>query len=153
MPVKAKAKAKAKPKAKAAPKKKTPAKAPKTKAPAKRKPAKPALATDAIKTAVIAALEDDKAEDMVIIPLAGKSSLADYMVIASGRSTRQVATMAMHVREAVQKLGYKSRQPEGMRDANWVVVDAGDIIVHLFRPEVRQFYNLEKMWREFDSEV
>jgi ribosome-associated protein len=95
---------------------------------------------------VIASLEDDKAEDVIIIPLTGRSPLADYMVIASGRSSRQVAAMANHLREHARKLGLKPPRVEGMTEANWVIVDTGDVIVHLFRPEVRSFYNLEKMW-------
>jgi ribosome-associated protein len=91
-------------------------------------------------------LDDDKAEDIVVIELAGKSSLGDYMVIATGRSNRQVAAMADHIVKRLKELGIKGVTPEGLRQRDWVLVDAGDIIVHLFRPEVRQFYNLEKMW-------
>lgn len=83
---------------------------------------------------------------MVSIPLSGKSNIADYMVIASGRSTRQVASMAEKLTERVkQELGRTARV-EGLPAADWVLIDANDVIVHLFRPEVRSFYNLERMW-------
>lgn len=83
---------------------------------------------------------------MTTIPLAGKSSVADYLVIASGRSSRQVATMAQHLREKLKATGRKAPAVEGLERGDWVLVDAGDIVAHLFRPEVRSFYNLEKMW-------
>lgn len=95
---------------------------------------------------VKASLEDDKADDLVIIDLAGKSSIADYMVIASGRSQRQVGAMAEHLREKLKAAGAGSVPVEGAQRCDWVLIDTGDVIVHLFRPEVRAFYNLEKMW-------
>jgi len=95
---------------------------------------------------VKASLEDDKADDLVIVDLAGKSSIADYMVIASGRSQRQVGAMAEHLREKLKAAGSGSVPVEGAQRCDWVLIDAGDIIIHLFRPEVRAFYNLEKMW-------
>ena len=95
---------------------------------------------------VTASLGDDKAEDLVTIDLAGKSSIADYMVIASGRSQRQVGAMAEHLREKLKAAGLTSVPMEGAQRCDWVLIDAGDVIVHLFRPEVRSFYNLEKMW-------
>jgi ribosome-associated protein len=91
-------------------------------------------------------LEDDKADDLVIIDLAGKSSIADYMVIASGRSQRQVGAMAEHLREKLKAAVTGNVPVEGAQRCDWVLIDAGDVIVHLFRPEVRDFYNLEKMW-------
>ncbi|MPZ09128.1 MAG: ribosome silencing factor [Kiloniellaceae bacterium] len=91
-------------------------------------------------------LEDDKADDIVVIELADKSSIADFMVIASGRSVRQVGAMADHLRETLKADGVQGVSAEGMERCDWVLVDAGDVIVHLFRPEVRAFYNLEKMW-------
>nr|WP_255536419.1 ribosome silencing factor [Pacificimonas pallii] len=91
-------------------------------------------------------LEDDKAVDLVDIPLAGKSEIADHMIIASGRSTRQVAAMAQKLSERVKKETGRPVRIEGLPAADWVLVDIGDIVVHLFRPEVRSFYNLEKMW-------
>lgn len=95
---------------------------------------------------VNASLEDDKAEDLVTIDLAGKSSIADYMVVASGRSQRQVGAMAEHLREKLKAAGAGNVPVEGALRCDWVLIDAGDIIIHLFRPEVRAFYNLEKMW-------
>ena len=91
-------------------------------------------------------LEDDKADDIVVIELADKSSIADFMVIASGRSARQVGAMADHLRETLKDEGVPGVSAEGMERCDWVLLDAGDVIVHLFRPEVRAFYNLEKMW-------
>lgn len=91
-------------------------------------------------------LSDDKAEDLVSIDLAGKTSFADYMVIANGRSTRQVAAMANHLKERIKEEGFGSVRMEGQTGGDWILVDAGDVVVHLFRPEVRNFYNLEKIW-------
>jgi ribosome-associated protein len=95
---------------------------------------------------VTAQLADDKADDVVVIELAAKSTMADYMVIASGRSTRQVGAMADHLREKLKAAGLSDIAVEGQARCDWVLVDGGDVIVHLFRPEVRTFYNLEKMW-------
>jgi len=95
---------------------------------------------------VLRSLDDDKALDVVSIPLSGKSSIADYMVIASGRSTRQVAAMAQKLSQRIkQELGRNVRI-EGLPVADWVLIDADYVIVHIFRPEVRSFYNLERMW-------
>src|SRR5690606_12017995 len=91
-------------------------------------------------------LDEDQAQDVVSIALEGKSSIADYMVIASGRSTRQVATMAGKLADNLQRAGRGAPRSEGPPAADWVLVDAGDVVVHLFRPEVRSFYNLERMW-------
>ena len=91
-------------------------------------------------------LDDDKAEDLVVIDLAGKSTIADYMVIASGRSQRHVGAMAEHLREKLKAAGLEQVPVEGAQRCDWVLIDGGDVIVHLFRPEVRDFYNLEKMW-------
>jgi ribosome-associated protein len=87
-----------------------------------------------------------KAEDTITIDLTGKSSIADSMVITTGRSTRHVAAVADSVIEGLEKAGFRGLRVEGKRNADWVLIDAGDIIVHVFRPEVRAFYNLEKMW-------
>jgi ribosome-associated protein len=92
------------------------------------------------------ALDDDKAEDIVVIDIAGKSSIADYMVVASGRSSRQVGALAEKLQERLKAAGYGPAAVEGTRTCDWVIVDALDVVVHLFRPEVREFYNLEKMW-------
>ncbi|MXO65691.1 ribosome silencing factor [Altericroceibacterium endophyticum] len=95
---------------------------------------------------VLKSLDDDQAQDLVSIPLEGKSSIADHMIIASGRSTRQVAAMAGKLAERIKHAGYSSPRVEGLPGADWVLIDAGDVVVHLFRPEVRGFYNLERMW-------
>lgn len=100
---------------------------------------------------VLKSLDDDQAQDIVSIPLAGKSSIADHMVIASGRSTRQVAAMAQKLSERVKHGGFGHTRIEGLPAADWVLIDAGDVVVHLFRPEVRSFYNLERMWAFGDS--
>ncbi len=95
---------------------------------------------------VLGSLDDDKAEDVVVIDLFDKSSIADFMVVATGRSSRQVITMAEHLAARLKKRGQKAPSLEGKSQGDWVLVDGGDIIVHLFRPEVRAFYGLEKMW-------
>lgn len=107
---------------------------------------KPAAGTEALLKLVLGSLDDDKAEDVVTIDLRNKSAMADYLVIASGRSTRQVGSMADHLMRKVKTDGFGSAASEGMPQNDWVLVDAGDVIVHLFRPEVRAFYNIEKMW-------
>lgn len=95
---------------------------------------------------IINQLDDDQAQELVSIPLAGKSAIADHMVIASGRSTRQVASMAQKLAEKIKAIGEPSPRIEGLPTADWVLIDAGDVVIHLFRPEVRSFYNLERMW-------
>lgn len=94
---------------------------------------------------IMKSLDDDQAQDIVSIPLEGKSNIADHMVIAEGRSTRQVAAIAQKLAERVKQAGGEARI-EGLANADWVLIDAGDVVVHLFRPEVRSFYNLERMW-------
>ena len=101
---------------------------------------------EALHTLILKCLEDGQAEDVVTIPLAGKSAIADHMVIASGRSTRQVAAIAQKLAERIKRAGHGSPRVEGLPAADWVLIDAGDVVVHLFRPEVRSFYNLERMW-------
>lgn len=101
---------------------------------------------EALHRLVLTSLDDDQAVETVSIPLAGKSSIADYMVVASGRSTRQVASMAQKLAEKIKAEFGRSPRVEGLPAADWVLIDAGDVIVHLFRPEVRSFYNLERMW-------
>jgi len=101
--------------------------------------------TSVLKT-ILASLEDSKAENIVPIDIQGKSSLADHMVIASGRSHRHVAAVAEHLLSALKDAGLGNARVEGLSGADWVLIDAGDVIVHVFRPEVREFYNLEKMW-------
>lgn len=95
---------------------------------------------------VLASLDDSKAEDIVSIDIQGKSALGDHMVIASGRSHRHVGAAAEHLLTALKAAGLGPARVEGKDGADWVLIDTGDIIVHIFRPEVRSFYNLEKMW-------
>lgn len=104
------------------------------------------MSADALHQLVLSQLDDDQAQEIVSIPLEGKSSIADHMVIASGRSTRQVASMAQKLAEEIKKAGFGNARIEGLPAADWVLIDAGDVVVHLFRPEVRSFYNLERMW-------
>ncbi len=106
------------------------------------------LAGDDVLKLVTASLDDDKALDLAVIDLQGKSDIADHMVIASGTSERQVGAMADHLREKLKKQGLKGLNVEGMPKCDWVLIDAGDVIVHLFRPEVREFYALEKLWAD-----
>ena len=91
-------------------------------------------------------LDDAKAENVVVIDIRGKSSIGDYMVIASGRSDRHVGAIAEQVQRKLREAGKSRARIEGQPQCDWVLIDAGDIIVHVFRPEVREFYNLEKMW-------
>lgn len=91
-------------------------------------------------------LDDDKGEDIVHVDLAEKSAIADFLVIATGRNARQLAAMAQHVAEKLGKAGIKRINIEGLSQGDWVLVDGGDIIIHLFRPEIRTLYGLEKMW-------
>lgn len=91
-------------------------------------------------------LEDAKAEDTVEIDIRQKSSLADYMIVTSGRSNRHVGAIADQLQRAMREAGYGRPKTEGLPQCDWVLVDGGDIIVHIFRPEVREFYNIEKMW-------
>jgi ribosome-associated protein len=100
----------------------------------------------ALHALIMQSLDDDQAQETVSIPLEGKSSIADFMVIASGRSSRQVATMAQKLAQRVKESTGRTARIEGLPVADWVLIDAGDVIVHLFRPEVRSFYNLERMW-------
>ena len=95
---------------------------------------------------VLELLDDAKAEDTVVIDLAGKTTLADQMIVTSGRSNRHVGAIADRIIEGLKGAGRKDLRVEGMPHCDWVLIDAGDMIVHVFRPEVRHFYNLEKMW-------
>lgn len=108
-------------------------------------PAKP-VDVEALHSLVMQSLDDDQAVEVVTIPLAGKSSIADHMVIASGRSSRQVASMANKLADRIKKEFGRLVRIEGLPVADWVLIDADDVIIHLFRPEVRTFYNLERMW-------
>lgn len=97
---------------------------------------------------ILQELDDDKAEEIVTIDLAGKSDIADAMVVASGRSQRHVSAMADKVLRRLKAAGFTNARCEGQPACDWVLIDAGDTIVHLFRPEVRTFYNLERVWSE-----
>lgn len=96
---------------------------------------------------ILDTLDDAKAEETVSVDIAGKSSLADHMVVTSGRSHRHVAAVADQIITALRDHGHGKPRVEGLPHADWVLVDAGDVIVHIFRPEVREFYNIEKMWQ------
>jgi ribosome-associated protein len=102
--------------------------------------------SDELLSLILASLEDDKAEDIVSIPLAGKSEMADHMVIATGRSSRQVSAIAEKLMDRLKHGAGIVARTEGRDLGDWVLIDAGDVIVHVFRPEVREFYQLEKMW-------
>ena len=139
---------------KAAPKKagQKPARKPASKSaskPAPKKPAlparKPAPPSELLKR-ILTSLDDDKAENVITIDLEGRSALCDAAVIASGRSSRHVSAMAEHLARRLKDGGYGTRPINGQAQGDWVLVDAGDVIVHLFRPEVRDYYDLEGMW-------
>jgi ribosome-associated protein len=100
----------------------------------------------AVEDLILGRLDDDKAQDVVFIDIKGKSPVADGLIVASGRSGRHVGAMADHLLRALKEAGYGKCRVEGMPSADWVLIDAGDVIVHLFRPEVRSFYNIEKIW-------
>ena len=102
--------------------------------------------SEVLLTAILASLEDDKAEDIVQIDLRGRSDVADYMVICSGRSSRQVAAISEKLADRLKQEMRISVRMEGKETGDWVLIDAGEVIVHVFRPEVREFYQLEKMW-------
>jgi ribosome-associated protein len=95
---------------------------------------------------ILKSLDDDKAEEIVTIDLTGRSSLCDAIVVASGRSQRHVASTAEHLARRLKEAGHGSARVEGLPQGDWVLVDAGDVIIHLFRPEVRAYYDLENMW-------
>ncbi|MCP2678918.1 ribosome silencing factor [Maricaulaceae bacterium NA33B04] len=104
------------------------------------------MSTEALEELVLATLDDDKAENVISIDLEGKSSVTDIMVIASGRSNRHVGAIADHLLKKLKDAGHGRAKVEGLKTCDWVLIDAGDVIVHIFRPEVREFYDLEKMW-------
>lgn len=106
----------------------------------------PAIKAEDLLKSVISSLDDNKAEEITSIDLAGKTGIADYMVIANGRSQRQVAALTDYVVKDLKAIGLKGIVVQGLEQADWVLIDAGDVIVHVFRPEVRSFYNLDKMW-------
>jgi ribosome-associated protein len=107
---------------------------------------KPVPGSEPLYDLIMRSLEEDQAQDVVAIPLEGKSAMADHMVIGSGRSTRQVAAIAEKLADRIKSAGFGRARIEGLPAADWVLIDAGDVVVHVFRPEVRSFYNLERMW-------
>ena len=113
---------------------------------------RPIIDVESLHQLVLKSLDDDQAVEVISIPLSGKSSIADHMVIASGRSTRQVASMATKLAQKIKDEVGRSPRIEGLPAADWVLIDADDVIVHLFRPEVRSFYNLERMWAFGDED-
>jgi ribosome-associated protein len=113
--------------------------------PARKQTRKPAAQSDLLKR-ILTSLDDDKAENIVTIDLEGRSALCDAAVVASGRSSRHVSAMADHLARKLKEAGYGTRPINGQGQGDWVLVDAGDVIVHLFRPEVRDYYDLEGMW-------
>jgi ribosome-associated protein len=102
---------------------------------------------------IMSRLDDDKAQDIVLIDLKGKSPMADSMIVASGRSHRHVGALADHVMRALKDAGFGKARVEGLPHCDWVLIDAGDVVVHLFRPEVRTFYNIEKIWSVDSSHI
>ena len=100
----------------------------------------------ALERLILTRLDDEKAQDVVFIDLKEKSSVADGMIVASGRSHRHVGAMADHLLRTLKEAGFGRARVEGLPHCDWVLIDAGDVIVHLFRPEVRAFYNIEKIW-------
>lgn len=113
--------------------------------------AKAPLSSDQMLSLVLTSLDDDKAEEVITIDLRGRSAMADHMVIASGRSSRQVGAIAEKLADRVKQATGRSPRIEGKDAGDWVLVDAEDVIVHVFRPEVREFYQLEKMWMPADA--
>ena len=107
---------------------------------------------ESLKSIIEQSLDGDKAEQIESIDLRGHTDLADYMIVASGTSTRHVGALAEKIQERLKARGYGDVRAEGLGDCNWVVVDAGDVVVHIFRPEVREYYNIEKMWRNGPTE-
>jgi len=101
---------------------------------------------DKMRDTILECLDENKAEDVVTIDLAGKSAIADYMIIASGRSSRHVVGLSNNIAESLAKAGFGKAKFDGKDTGDWVLGDAGDVIIHLFRPEVREFYNIEKIW-------
>ncbi|MHA6264762.1 ribosome silencing factor [Arenibacterium sp. CAU 1754] len=108
--------------------------------------AQPQPTSEELLARILTSLDDDKAEDVVQIDLRGKTAIGDYMVIATGRSTRQVSAMAEKLVDRLKQDFGRLSKVEGKDTGDWVLIDTGDVIVHIFRPEVREFYQLEKMW-------
>lgn len=120
------------------------------KIPVRKTPSRP-LNSEKLKDVAFSVLDENKAQDIEVITLPEGTALADYMIIASGSSSRQVTALADKLVDALAEKNVKDTRTEGLRNGDWVVVDAHDIIIHIFRPEVRSFYNIEKMWRELPT--
>lgn len=137
-----KSKATAKPAKKPAAKKPVARKTPAAKAPLKA----PQGIPEKLRDAALKVLDERQGKDILTVDLRGKSALADYIIIASGGSSRQLAAIADYLREAFAKLGSKKFHVEGLPQGDWVLIDAGDVLIHLFRPEVRHYYQIEHIW-------
>jgi ribosome silencing factor RsfS/YbeB/iojap len=127
------------------PRKKTIAAGPRAGVPGRTRKPEPSM-LERLESVILGSLEDDKAENVIALDLAGKASFCDRMVIATGLADRQITAMAEHLAEKLHEAGLKRVQVEGAGGADWVLIDAGDIIVHLFKPEARAMYALERMW-------
>ncbi len=99
-----------------------------------------------MKDLIVQSLDADKAEDITVIDLKSQSAIADYMIVVTGTSSTHVNALARRTKEKLEKNGVKGIRTEGLSQSDWVIMDAGDIVIHFFRPEVREFYNIEKMW-------
>ena len=122
--------------------------------PRTRKPRVTPSELDLLQTVIVGSLEDDKAENIITLDLAGKAMFCDRMIIATGLADRQISAMAQHLVEKLHKTGQKRVQVEGAGGSDWVLIDAGDIVVHLFKPDARTMYALEKMWgQDLDETV
>ncbi len=130
------------------PRKKTIAAGPKAAAPRKRAKKTEPSELDRLQTIIVGSLDDDKAENIVTLDLTGRAMFCDRMVIATGLADRQISAMAQHLKEKLHEVGLKRVQIEGAGGSEWVLIDAGDFVVHLFKPEAREMYALEKMWGE-----
>ena len=133
-------------KAPGTPRKKAAAAGPRARTPVAPPPPSATERLDSVQAVIVGSLEDDKAEEVVSIDLAGRAAFADRMVIATGLADRQIAAMATHLEEKLAEIGIKRVQIEGAGGSDWVLIDTGDIVVHLFKPEARALYALEKMW-------
>lgn len=136
------------------PRKKAAAAGPRVRKAAKAAETKPAIAErlDRMQAVIVESLEADKAEEVVTLDLAGRAAFTDRMVIATGLADRQISAMAQHLEEKLEEIGIERVQIEGAGGSDWVLIDAGDIVVHLFKPEARALYSLERMWGpEFDE--
>ncbi len=128
------------------PRKKAAAAGPRSKAKREAEAGAETVRLDQVQAVIVASLEDDKAEQVVALDLAGRASFADRMVIATGLADRQISAMATHLEQKLEEIGVRRVQIEGLGGSDWVLIDTGDIVVHLFKPEARSLYALEKMW-------